>query len=144
MNHLSKFMANGAAAALVCGGRLLVVRQSYAPGLGLPAGGIRRGEDARDAARRELREEVGIALPAAALREVFAFAYDAHGRHIDNRVFEARFDAPPAPRIDRREIVWAGWKPFDEVAAERCNPTLRRYLAWRAAGGVNGMESRNG
>ena len=127
--RLTKPAASGAAVALVCDGRLLVLRHSYAPGLGLPAGGIKRGEDARDAAARELAEEVGIVLPAADLREVFAFAYDAHGRHISNRVFEARPDAAPPFRVDRREIVWADWMRPDEAAAERCNPTLRRYLA---------------
>ncbi len=46
---------DGAMVAVWCGGRLLAVQQSYRSNLFWPGGGIRRGE----AARRELREELG-------------------------------------------------------------------------------------
>ena len=41
-------------------GRLLLVRQRYAPGWRLPGGGVARGEAPAKAVLRELREEVGL------------------------------------------------------------------------------------
>src|SRR5688572_29463909 len=58
---------SGAAVACWYDGRLLVVRPSYRNQLHLPCGGMRRGEDARMAARRELREEVAIDVPPEVL-----------------------------------------------------------------------------
>ena len=41
-------------------GRLILVRLTYAPGWRLPGGGVKRGEDPRRAALRELSEEIGM------------------------------------------------------------------------------------
>ncbi|MET0295671.1 MAG: NUDIX domain-containing protein, partial [Phenylobacterium sp.] len=40
-------------------GHLVLVRHSYAPGLYLPGGGVKRGESPEGAVRRELAEEIG-------------------------------------------------------------------------------------
>ena len=126
--RLTRARAEGAAVAVLAEGRLLVVRQSYAPGLGLPAGGIARGEAPHDAARRELVEETGIEAAATALSPVFVHRFEAHGRRITTHVFELRLDACVAPRVDRREVIWAGWRDPKALVPECCNTTLRRYL----------------
>lgn len=41
-------------------GRLLLVRHTYMPGWYFPGGGVNRGEPARVAVQRELREEIGL------------------------------------------------------------------------------------
>ena len=51
---------DGAVVAIWQGGRVLVVQQSYRRNLSWPGGGIRRGEEPREATRRELREELLI------------------------------------------------------------------------------------
>lgn len=43
-------------------GRILLVRHAYRPRWGLPGGFLKRGEEPPDGARREVREEVGLAI----------------------------------------------------------------------------------
>ncbi|MGI8662847.1 MAG: NUDIX hydrolase [Acidimicrobiales bacterium] len=43
-------------------GRLLLIRQSYRRRWGIPGGLLRKGEAAADGARREVEEEIGIAV----------------------------------------------------------------------------------
>ena len=67
--RLRRPRTSGAGVAIWCDGRLLAVRTSYRGELlDLPGGGVDRGETAEAAAVRVLREEVGIEVPAGALR----------------------------------------------------------------------------
>jgi hypothetical protein len=112
-------------------GRLLVVRHSYKPGVGVPAGAPHRGEKAIATALRELREEVGIRLDADALRPLG----ELHPRHELKRdhlvAFEVEVDETPAVQIDRREIVAAWWATPGELAGEELWPPLHDLLAAR-------------
>jgi 8-oxo-dGTP pyrophosphatase MutT (NUDIX family) len=89
----------GVAVAVWHRGRLLLVRHSYRPGYGLPGGGTGRRESLREAALRELREEVGLDADPDALVPVYTTAAI--------RVFEYCPVAAPAVTIDQREIVEA-------------------------------------
>jgi 8-oxo-dGTP diphosphatase len=82
---------------------VLAVRHSYRQGLYLPGGGISKGEDHRIAAVRELHEEVGIAIDPSQLRLLFS----VKSMHGVLHFYEARLEAMPALKIDRREIVEA-------------------------------------
>jgi len=110
-------------------GRLLLIRNSYRAGVTVPSGGIHRGEKPLDAARRELREEVGIEVSpdelVAACEFVVPFEYKSdHGY-----VFELHCDTEPEIRIDQREVVWGAFVPRDEIERlSRLSPHLRRYL----------------
>src|SRR5687767_15733073 len=53
---------DGAMVAVWLDGRVLAVQQSYRTNPSWPGGGIRRGEGPLEAARRELREELGLAV----------------------------------------------------------------------------------
>ncbi len=55
---------DGAVVAVRLGGRIVVVQQSYRANPSWPGGGIRRGEEPGEAARRELRDEFGLAVSA--------------------------------------------------------------------------------
>ena len=101
-------------------GAVLLVRQSYRRAWGIPGGLLKRGEQPADAARREVDEEVGLAIdligePAVVVDEV--------ARRVD-LVYRARPVQPEAsdsvtPRSP--EITEAGWFPVDglpELQAE--------------------------
>jgi 8-oxo-dGTP pyrophosphatase MutT (NUDIX family) len=127
--RLRRPRVSGAGVAIWCDGRVLVVRTSYRGDLlDLPGGGVGRGETAEAAAVRELREEVGIAVPAGALRPGGVFELVLDGRRITDTVFEWSPDALPVPRIDRREIVWAGWLTREELAGRPLAAGLAAYL----------------
>ena len=84
---------------------------SYKPGLRLPGGGVKTGEDHSAAAVRELREETGVVIPQAHLR--FFLAY--RGRYGVRSIFETRLAHEPMLRVDQREIVYAGFNAPEEV-----------------------------
>jgi 8-oxo-dGTP diphosphatase len=95
-------------------GAVLLVRQAYRRGWGLPGGLTKRGEEIGDCARREVLEEVGI--PVELIGEP-AVVVDAKPRRIDV-VFQAR----PADHVDpvdvaptSAEIDEARWFPREEL-----------------------------
>ena len=53
---------HGSLVAIWLSNQLLMVQTSYRRGYGLPGGGIQAGESAKDAAVRELHEELGLAI----------------------------------------------------------------------------------
>ncbi len=90
------------------GGDVLLLRHSYGPDVwGLPGGGINRGEEPEAAARREVREELGIELtrlePIGTLEEVLSGS--PHTAHL----FAAICNQHPRP--DGREVVEARFFP---------------------------------
>lgn len=125
----------GAVVALWLEGKVLLVRQSYRVRPVLPGGGVRRGEAPRQAACRELAEELGLELAEEAL----AFAGEWVG-WMDHRrdhvsLFEHHLGAPPALRLDNREIVAADFVAPEEALAGPLPPFLRPYLEAALAAG---------
>ncbi len=95
-------------------GALLFVRTAYRERWGVPGGLLKRGEDPADAARREVREEVGLAVE---LIGEPAIVLDPRPQRIDI-VYRARpaaganlGDMAPASV----EIIEARWFPPDEL-----------------------------
>lgn len=89
-------------------GAVLLVRQEYRNHWGIPGGLLRKGEDPSDAARREVFEEIGMAIELVGEPAVVV---DAEPQRIDI-VFRARPVAlseldhvrPHSPEI--REVRW--------------------------------------
>jgi len=118
----------GATIAVWHQGRLLCVRESYRRGLGLPGGGLQFGEAPEAAARRELFEEVGLALEPGAFggRGLLTYRYD--GRLIEDTLFEVELAVEAPLTIDQREIVWAGFLTPADILAGEVQHGVRLYL----------------
>jgi 8-oxo-dGTP pyrophosphatase MutT (NUDIX family) len=90
------------------GDAVLFVRHAYGDRRAweLPGGGIKRGEDPRDAAAREAREELGVDL--AEWRALGAVEARGYGKRTTVICFEGR-PADRALTIDHGEIEEAQW-----------------------------------
>lgn len=96
-------------------GQILFVRQTYRrDGWGFPGGLLRRREEPADAARRELREELGIDVDLDGLPAV---VIDPQMRRIDV-VFRSHLSADssePGKGVLSPEIAEVRWFPADSL-----------------------------
>jgi len=129
MWYWTRPVVRGAHVAVWHGERVLLIRNSYRKHYSFPAGGVKRGERPIEAAARELREEVGIAVPPETLRYAGELVEASRYAEDHAHFYELRFDEEPALRIDRREVVWARFLPVDEAAGHSLVRVVRRYLA---------------
>jgi 8-oxo-dGTP pyrophosphatase MutT (NUDIX family) len=118
----------GVCVAVWCDGALLLVQHTYKSGYGLPAGGRRRGEVPRDAAARELREEVGIVVSPAELLPAGHVMTRALGNEDHLDVFELQFDQEPKLRVDGREICSARFHARTRLTSLDLLPGVRAWL----------------
>ena len=100
---------------------LLLVRQSYRDGWGVPGGLLRRREEPADGATREAEEEIGVIVE---LQGEPVVVIDARVRRIDV-VFRCRI-RPPVPDVVTPasvEIAEVRWFPRDAL------PRMQRETA---------------
>lgn len=116
----------GALVALYIGSAVLLVRASYRMRWSLPGGGVRPGETPEAAARRELAEEVGLAVPALRPAGVVCGHWDGRPERV--HFFELRLAQLPTLRLDNREIVAARLAEPVELAATRLTGPAADYL----------------
>ena len=112
-------------------GDVLLLKHSYGPNVwSLPGGGLGRGEDPLAAARREVREELGVELariePVGVIEEVLSGS--PHTAHL----FAGVCDRQPQP--DLREVIEARFFPSHSLPEPLGRHTRARIAAWRARG----------
>ena len=104
-------------------GEILMLRHSYGPQVwAFPGGGIDKGEDPRDAALREVKEELGLTLDA--VESLGTMREEISGSPHTAFLFTATTDATPQP--DGREIVEARF-----FAPDALPEPIGRVTAWR-------------
>jgi ADP-ribose pyrophosphatase YjhB (NUDIX family) len=117
-----------AAVAVWHEGHVLMLRTSYRAVLEFPGGQLTAGETARDGARRELAEEVGIEVAPEALSLRGEVETHWEYRHDHVTVFELRLARLPALSFDRREIVAADFMTREAALAAPLSAVERAYL----------------
>lgn len=128
----------GVRVMLIQDGRVLLVRQSYLDGWFMPGGRMKRGETLEQAARREVREEVGAELKSIVC--VGAFSNFAEWKSDHNILFlseEFTFTGG-----HDREVAEIRFFPLDDLPAKLW-PGHRRRLEEYRSGGQNSHPAAN-
>src|SRR5262249_110517 len=121
-------------AAIVRGGKILVVRRARAPAHGLftlPGGVVEVGETLTQAVTREVREETGLAIEPVALAGFCeAMVREAQGR-VGGRFFTLGFAAPGrgGEPVLNEELDEARWPDPAELASLPTTPGLAEIVA---------------
>jgi ADP-ribose pyrophosphatase YjhB (NUDIX family) len=113
------------AIALDAGGRVFLVRHTYAPGFYLPGGGIERNETALASLERELWEEGRIALDEPPSLMGF-FHNPQHSRRDHVALYLANNVRQTAVRPPDWEIAECGFYPIDALPEETTASTRAR------------------
>jgi ADP-ribose pyrophosphatase YjhB (NUDIX family) len=119
---------HGALVVLQNGGEVLLVRNSYVPYYSLPGGYVRSSETAREAALRELVEEVGVSANGDELELVLDVTHEWEGKHEHVEIFVLQLSTRPSIAVDHREVVEASWWTPERALSLNLFPPLRRVL----------------
>lgn len=122
---------HGALVAIWHEGRILLVRNSYVPYYSLPGGYVRRGETAREAAVRELAEEVGIDVAPDRLEPSVDVTHRWEKKHDHVEIFALEVDVRPEIVVDNREVVAAEWLEPDEALKRDLFPPIFQHIVQR-------------
>ena len=101
-------------------------------GWGLPGGGMHKGENPKQGAIREVREELGIKLNSKQLKELGKHDYKHRGLSYSYYAFAISLASQPKLKTHSLEIRRAAWLPMSEIYTSG-EPDVRTVLdAWRA------------
>ena len=124
--HLRRPRHEGALVAIYVGQSLLLLKSSYRAEWGLPGGSVEPGESPDAAARREMKEEIGLPpyplVPAGTVCGVW------DGRRDRVYLFELHLDSLPELRLDNREIVAARLASPQELRGIALTAAVAAYL----------------
>ncbi len=125
---LFKPVTFGVKAMLIHDDTVLLVKHSYEKGWHLPGGGVKRGESAATAVRREAREELGAAMTAVSFFGLFSNINENKSDHI---VVFVCTDFTLSGKQDA-EIEAYGFFAFDQLPPETTAGSARRVAEYCA------------
>ena len=125
---------HGALVAIWYEGKILLIKNSYVGYFSIPGGYVRRSEEARDAAVRELREEISFSVDPGALILRIDETHPWEGRQDHVAIFDLVVDRPPRIKVDNREVVAAEFVSPEEALTRNLFPPLRRLIEEGAPG----------
>jgi 8-oxo-dGTP pyrophosphatase MutT (NUDIX family) len=108
--------------------RILMIKNSYKEKLTIPCGRIKRREKKKEAAIRELREEVGIQAVESQLKLVGQISHYHEFKYDTGTVFEIHMLKSPRVQVDHREVVWAKFLSPAEALVLHLSPIVKSYL----------------
>jgi ADP-ribose pyrophosphatase YjhB (NUDIX family) len=120
---------NGALVAIWSGGEVLLVKNSYVPYYSAPGGYVRPDESGRDAALRELAEEVGVFVRPEQLELAADVTHEWEGKLDHVQIFNLMVGERPVVRIDHREVIEASWVRPEQAAQLNVFPPLKKVIA---------------
>lgn len=123
--------SQGAYIAVWVEDRVLIAKNSYKTRYAMPAGGLHKGETFREAAIRELREEVGIHASEADLSFYEEYPSRAEFKRDVAQLFELRLPEVPEVSIDNREVISAQFMTVEEALALPLVDAVESYLTSR-------------
>jgi 8-oxo-dGTP diphosphatase len=127
--RLTNPLTHGALVLIWSRGEVLLVRNSYVPYYSAPGGFVKPGEDARDAALRELEEEVGLQVEPNALQLSLELTHPWEFKRDHVKIFELTLDEPPVVHVDHREVVEAVWLAPQQAMNLNVFPPLKRVIS---------------
>ena len=115
-------------------GEVVLVRHSYGRSdlFALPGGGVRPFETFETAARREMREELGIVIAETVLLSTHFSAVE--GKRDTIALFKATANGEDKPHADGFELEEARFFPLDALPLNTSPATLRRIAEYRGEG----------
>lgn len=122
---------HGALVTLWNQGEVLLVQNSYVSYRCVPGGYVAQGESGKQAAIRELREEVQVIAQAEQLVPVFDEVNDWEGKRDHVEIFSLDLEERPEIRVDRREVIDAGWFSREQALELNLFPPVRRVIEAR-------------
>lgn len=128
---LARPHTHGALVAIWHEQRVLLVQASYRHGLGLPGGGLERRETARQAAVRELAEELGLTVSPMELVDPWQITETSARGTNTVTIFTLRAEREPTIRLDGLELVAAHWLMMQEALGRPLVSHVREYLMQR-------------
>ncbi len=119
----------GVYVAVWWGSQVLLIKNSYKSKQTFPAGGVKRNECDKEAALRELHEEVGLRLVQDDLHIGGRFVSRDEYKTDKSVLFEAHLNDEPSIDLDHREVVHAEFLELREACRRELVPVVRQYLS---------------
>jgi 8-oxo-dGTP diphosphatase len=119
---------HGALVAIWHNGRVLLVRNSYLTYYSLPGGYVRSDETAKQAAVRELLEEVGVGATEDKIEPALSITHEWEGKHDHVDIFKLELPYEPKVRVDNREVIAAQMYTPEEALRLELFPPVKQHL----------------